>query len=111
MILLHLMILVKCFIFVCQVLEILSHVNKRVKHQPEIGLPLTELWKIYTEANAAPMVKSFCILYIEMAIERVNLKVHMFPMIFTMSLVDILTFSDNWTFMIGKRKYGASSSC
>ncbi|KAJ0102383.1 hypothetical protein Patl1_05581 [Pistacia atlantica] len=55
-------------------LEILSHVNKRVKHQPEIRLPLAELWKMYTEPNAAPMVKNFCIVYIEMAFERAHLK-------------------------------------
>ncbi|XVF04907.1 hypothetical protein REPUB_Repub05bG0125300 [Reevesia pubescens] len=57
-----------------KVLEILSHVNKRVKHQLEIGLPLPELWKMYMEANAAPMVKNFCIVYIEMAFERAPLK-------------------------------------
>ncbi|XP_021604828.1 proteasome adapter and scaffold protein ECM29 isoform X2 [Manihot esculenta] len=57
-----------------KVLEILSHVNKRVKHQSEIGLPLLELWKLYTEANATPMVKNFCIVYIEMAFERADVK-------------------------------------
>uniref|UniRef100_A0A2N9FXH9 Proteasome component Ecm29 N-terminal domain-containing protein n=1 Tax=Fagus sylvatica TaxID=28930 RepID=A0A2N9FXH9_FAGSY len=56
------------------VLEILSHVNKRVKHHLEIGLPLLELWKMYSEANAAPMVRNFCIVYIEMAFERVQVK-------------------------------------
>ncbi|KAF4378493.1 hypothetical protein G4B88_027553 [Cannabis sativa] len=57
-----------------KVLEILSHLNKRVKHQPEIGLPLVELWNIYSEANAAPMVRNFCIVYIEMAFERAPAK-------------------------------------
>ncbi|KAF8030993.1 hypothetical protein BT93_D0241 [Corymbia citriodora subsp. variegata] len=57
-----------------KVLEILSHVNKRVKHQPEIGLPLSDLWRIYTEANAVSIVKNFCILYIEMAFERTDVK-------------------------------------
>ncbi|KAH9605188.1 hypothetical protein KSS87_006613 [Heliosperma pusillum] len=52
------------------VLEILSHVNKRVKHELEIGLPLLDLWSMYTEATAAPMVRNFCIIYIEMAFER-----------------------------------------
>ncbi|CAK7330667.1 unnamed protein product [Dovyalis caffra] len=56
------------------VLEILSHVNKRVKYQRDIGLPLQELWKLYTEADATPMVKNFCVVYIEMAFERVNIK-------------------------------------
>ncbi|KAF2291948.1 hypothetical protein GH714_042290 [Hevea brasiliensis] len=57
-----------------EVLEILSHVNKRVKHQSEIGLPLLELWKLYTDSNATPMVKNFCIVYIEMAFERTDIK-------------------------------------
>ncbi|KAL2510922.1 ARM repeat superfamily protein [Abeliophyllum distichum] len=54
-----------------KVIEILSHVNKRVKHQPQIGLPLAELWKLYMESSAAPMIRNFCIVYIEMSIERV----------------------------------------
>ncbi|KAJ4979048.1 hypothetical protein NE237_009828 [Protea cynaroides] len=53
-----------------KVMEILTHVNKRVKHQQQIGLPLSELWKVYVENNTAPMVKNFCIVYIEMAFER-----------------------------------------
>ncbi|KAL9248317.1 hypothetical protein vseg_021654 [Gypsophila vaccaria] len=53
-----------------KVLEILSHVNKRVKHEQGIGLPLSELWSMYTEATTAPMVRNFCIIYIEMAFER-----------------------------------------
>ncbi|XP_052291490.1 uncharacterized protein LOC102615291 isoform X1 [Citrus sinensis] len=57
-----------------KVLEILSHVNKRVKHQLEIRLPLAELWKVYTEPHAASMVKNFCIVYIEMAFDRASFK-------------------------------------
>ncbi|KAF8017201.1 hypothetical protein BT93_H2407 [Corymbia citriodora subsp. variegata] len=57
-----------------KVLEILNHVNKRVKHQPEIGLPLSDLWRIYTEANVVSIVKNFCISYIEMAFERTDVK-------------------------------------
>ncbi|XP_020242083.1 proteasome-associated protein ECM29 homolog isoform X2 [Asparagus officinalis] len=52
------------------VLEILSHVNKRVKHRPEIGLPFSEIWRVYSEPNAVSMVRNFCIVYIEMAFER-----------------------------------------
>ncbi|XP_019163794.1 PREDICTED: proteasome-associated protein ECM29 homolog isoform X2 [Ipomoea nil] len=55
-----------------KVIEILSHVNKRVKHQPDIGLPLLELWQLYEESSAFSMVRNFCIVYIEMAIERVR---------------------------------------
>lgn len=58
-----------------QVIEILSHVNKRVKHQPIIGLPLSDLWKLYLESSSAPMVRNFCIVYIEMAIDRVQKEV------------------------------------
>jgi proteasome component ECM29 len=50
-------------------------VNKRVKLQSDIGLPLTELWKLYSESGAAPMIRNFCIVYIEMAFQRVNAQV------------------------------------
>ncbi|KAG9454895.1 hypothetical protein H6P81_007799 [Aristolochia fimbriata] len=53
-----------------KVMEILSHVNKRVKHQTEIRLPLAELWNLYIEDNAPSMVRNFCIVYIEMAFDR-----------------------------------------
>ncbi|KAH7672010.1 proteasome component ECM29 protein [Dioscorea alata] len=52
------------------VMEILSHVNKRVKHHPEIGLPLAQLWSMYREFSGAPMVRNFCVVYIEMAFDR-----------------------------------------
>ncbi|XP_020682977.1 proteasome adapter and scaffold protein ECM29 [Dendrobium catenatum] len=52
------------------VMEILTHVNKRVKHRLEIGLPVLELWKIYCEATGFPMVRNFCIVYIEMCFDR-----------------------------------------
>ncbi|KAF5778932.1 putative armadillo-like helical, proteasome component Ecm29 [Helianthus annuus] len=55
-----------------KVMEILSHVNKRVKHQQHIGLPLEELWQLYMENNAALMVRNFCIVYVEMAFDRVT---------------------------------------
>ncbi|GER40722.1 ARM repeat superfamily protein [Striga asiatica] len=55
-----------------KVIEILSHVNKRVKHQQAIGLPLSDLWQLYIESGSAPMVRNFCIVYIEMAIDRVH---------------------------------------
>lgn len=49
--------------------------NKRVKHQPEIGLPLVELWQLYLESGNAPMVRSFCVVYVEMAIDRARKEV------------------------------------
>ncbi|RYR45698.1 hypothetical protein Ahy_A07g031502 isoform B [Arachis hypogaea] len=57
-----------------KVLEILSHVNKRVKLQPDIGLPLSELWELYSESGATPIIRNFCIVYIEMAFQRVSAK-------------------------------------
>ncbi|KAJ1274098.1 hypothetical protein BS78_05G036600 [Paspalum vaginatum] len=52
------------------VMEILSHINKRVKHRPEIALPMLDLWKIYTESASSAIVRNFCVVYIEMAFER-----------------------------------------
>ncbi|CAA0805895.1 ARM repeat superfamily protein [Striga hermonthica] len=57
-----------------KVIEILSHVNKRVKHQQAIGLPLSDLWQLYVESGSAPMVRNFCIVYIEMATDRVHVE-------------------------------------
>ncbi|WOK96791.1 hypothetical protein Cni_G05498 [Canna indica] len=54
------------------VLEILSHINKRVKNYPEIALPFLELWRIYNGVSASPMVRNFCIVYIEMSFERLH---------------------------------------
>jgi proteasome component ECM29 len=62
-------------------MEILSHINKRVKHRPEISLPMLELWKIYTESTSATMVRNFCIVYIEMAFERLPTEVLSFPLL------------------------------
>lgn len=72
-------------------LEILSHVNKRVKHQPEIGLPLTELWTIYSEAHSAPMVRNFCILYLEMAMDRADRKVSLLTPSFGLFLCSLVS--------------------
>ncbi|TVT99496.1 hypothetical protein EJB05_55165 [Eragrostis curvula] len=52
------------------VMDILSHINKRVKHRPDIQLPMLDLWKIYTESVSSAMVRNFCVVYIEMAFER-----------------------------------------
>ncbi|XP_047327429.1 proteasome adapter and scaffold protein ECM29 isoform X3 [Impatiens glandulifera] len=64
-----------------KVMEILSHVNKRVKHQPEICLPVLELWELYMLPDSTPMVKNFCIVYIEMSFDRQHpeKKEHMAP--------------------------------
>ncbi|GFH24531.1 uncharacterized protein HaLaN_22343, partial [Haematococcus lacustris] len=52
------------------VLEILAHVNKRLKGAPACQLPLTPLLDMFSQPSAAPMVRSFCLVYVEMAVER-----------------------------------------
>lgn len=52
-----------------QVLEILTHVNKRIKGHASMQLPLKPLLDVYANA-ASGMVKNFAIVYIEMAMER-----------------------------------------
>jgi hypothetical protein len=61
--------------FFGQVMEILSHINKRVKHRSEIPLPMLDLWNIYTESTSSTIVRNFCIVYIEMAFERLPTEV------------------------------------
>jgi proteasome component ECM29 len=62
-------------------MEILSHINKRVKHRPEISLPMLDLWRIYTESASSSIVRNFCIVYIEMAFERLPSEVSSFPLL------------------------------
>ncbi|KAK9863656.1 hypothetical protein WJX84_005457 [Apatococcus fuscideae] len=56
-----------------KVLEILTHVNKRIKGQGSMQLPLKSLLELYSGA-ASGMVKNFTIVYIEMAMERCPLE-------------------------------------
>jgi proteasome component ECM29 len=58
-----------------QVMEILTHINKRVKDQASIKLPLIDLLKLYQSPDAVPMVRNFAIVYIEMAFERSTVEV------------------------------------
>ncbi len=53
-----------------KVLEILSHVNKRIKGQNAISLPLAELVQQFKSPESAPMVRNFALVYAEMAFER-----------------------------------------
>lgn len=53
-----------------QVLELLSHVNKRVKGHDDIKLPLLPLLEVYNQAAAPPLVQNFSLVYLEMACER-----------------------------------------
>lgn len=53
-------------------LELLSHVNKRVKGHDEIKLPLLPLLEVYNQSNAPPLVRNFSLVYVEMAFERAS---------------------------------------
>lgn len=51
-------------------LEILSHVNKRVRGHASIKMPLDPLLALYAEPSSAPLVRNFALVYLEMAYER-----------------------------------------
>ena len=53
-----------------QVLEILSHVNKRVRGHSGIHMPLDALLAQYAAPGSAPLVRNFALVYLEMAFER-----------------------------------------
>ena len=53
-------------------LELLSHVNKRVKGHNEIHLPLEALLALYNAPASGPLVRNFALVYVEMAFERAS---------------------------------------
>ena len=53
-----------------QVLELLSHVNKRIKGHNDIKLPLLALLELYNQNAGEPLVCNFSLVYMEMACER-----------------------------------------
>ena len=53
-----------------QVLELLSHVNKRVKGHDDIKLPFLALLEVYNQSTGRPLVCNFSLVYVEMACER-----------------------------------------
>ncbi len=55
-----------------QVLELLSHVNKRVKGHNDIKLPLLSLLELYKQNAGQPLVCNFSLVYMEMACERAS---------------------------------------
>ena len=57
-----------------QVLEILSHVNKRIKGHEAIQLPLQELLQLALDPQSAPLVRNFGLVYAEMACDRAPLQ-------------------------------------
>jgi hypothetical protein len=54
------------------VLELLSHVNKRVKGHNEIQLPLEQLLDLYKAPASPVLVRNFALVYVEMAFERAS---------------------------------------
>lgn len=55
-------------------MEILSHINKRVKPNKNIKLPLDALINQFTDDKVPMFVKNFTIIYLEMSIERLSLE-------------------------------------
>ena len=53
-----------------KVMEILSHVNKRLKAQPTMRLPLEDLTALYVNPERPPMVRNFALVYVEQAHAR-----------------------------------------
>lgn len=62
----------------------LNHINKRVKDQLSIKLPLKELLKLYRNPDTKPTVRNVSIIYVEMAFDHASPEVehrlrHLFP--------------------------------
>ena len=53
-----------------KVLEILSHVNKRIKAVPAMPLPLEDLTALYVNEERPPTVRNFALIYVEQAHAR-----------------------------------------
>ena len=53
-------------------MAILSHLNKRLKADPSITLPLAGLIKLFTTASTNAMVSNFALVYIDMGLPRVS---------------------------------------
>eukprot|EP00111_Clytia_hemisphaerica_P000317 TCONS_00000828-protein len=67
-----------------KVLELLTHVNKRLKSRPTIELPLGTLLVQYTDAGVPSSVKNFTFIYIKMGYQRCSLeeKLKLMPKMF-----------------------------
>jgi proteasome component ECM29 len=55
-----------------KVMEILSHVNKRVKANPNIRLPFEPLLNQFTDDKVSTFVKNFTLIYLEMSANRLT---------------------------------------
>ena len=55
-----------------QVLEMLSHVNKRLQGQDNIKLPLKALLDLFLKPDAPPLTRNFALVYVETAFKRAS---------------------------------------
>ncbi|CAH1774881.1 unnamed protein product [Owenia fusiformis] len=53
-----------------KVMELLTHINKRVKSRPKIQLPVDDLLKQYMSPDATAFITNFTILYVKMGVSR-----------------------------------------
>ena len=53
-------------------MEILSHINKRIRDQNHIALPLEDLVDLFVDPSSAGLVKNFALVYTEMAFDRAS---------------------------------------
>ena len=51
-------------------MEMLTHVNKRVRDNQAIQLPLVRLMDLYCSSGNLPLVRNFALVYMEMAYQR-----------------------------------------
>lgn len=60
-----------------KILEICSHINTRIQVQPTLQLPVREILSVFTspDARAAPLVSSFCLIYLETGLTRAPLDI------------------------------------
>ncbi|KAI9024387.1 proteasome stabiliser-domain-containing protein [Phycomyces nitens] len=55
-----------------KVMEILSHINKRVKANQRIRLPFDALLAQFSDKSVSVFVKNFTVIYLEMAVQRMD---------------------------------------
>ena len=51
---------------------ILSHLNKRIKANTAIPMPLPGLVRLFTNPSTAPLIANFALIYVEMGLPRIS---------------------------------------
>ncbi|RWS16185.1 proteasome-associated protein ECM29-like protein [Dinothrombium tinctorium] len=66
-----------------KILELLVHINKRLKSRPQIQLPVSQLLLQYQDPSANAFVNNFTIIYLKLGIPRIAIeeRVKLIPMI------------------------------